>query len=213
MEDTPGNSDAEDSQDSRFSPHHPDDEMPYETAPRIRRPSWDPEDKSAIKRLPIKLADGRIRQTGVHLSTLQTDSEDEKEEQQHEERFQEATRVEDVSTGARFGRAAVVDVVGIQLKKERIQRAKEQIAGVCQEIISDPENNVSCMKYISKQFIYTGALAGPFKTSPLLLLEGNFDPNPSRSRVNRSAYQKAGHSFPTGGVQGYHSGIQNSRPH
>jgi nucleolar complex protein 3 len=157
--------------------------MPYETAPRIRRPSWDPEDETAIKRLPIKLADGRIRQTGVHLSTLQNEYSEEENEQQQEEEFPEATRVEDVSTGARFGRAAVVDVVGIQLKKERIQKAKEQIAGICQEIISDPENNVSCMKYI-KADIDTLAPAGPFKTSPLLFLEGNFNSNSSRSRVN-----------------------------
>jgi nucleolar complex protein 3 len=139
--------------DSQSSLHDSDDEMPYETNPRIRRPSWDIEDKPAIKRLPIKLADGHIRQTGVRFSALHSA---ENERQQPEEKAsQDPTRVEDVSTGARFGRAAVVDVVGIQSKKERIQRAKEQIAGICQEILSDPENNVSCIECIKSVYLLT----------------------------------------------------------
>jgi nucleolar complex protein 3 len=151
-EESSGSSETEDIisvQDSESSLyHHPDDEMSYETNPRIRRRSWDSEDKPAIKRLPIKLADGRIRQTGVHFSALQNEYSDGENEGQQEDACQESTHVEDVSTGARFGRAAVVDIVGIQPKKERIQRAKEQIAGICQEIISDPENNVSRMNFI-----------------------------------------------------------------
>ena len=51
-------------------------------------------------------------------------------------------KVEDVSTGARFGRPAVVDVIGQRSRKARIQGAKEQIAGLCQEILGDPENSV-----------------------------------------------------------------------
>lgn len=128
--------------------------MPYETAPRIPRRSWDPEDKPAIKRLPIKLADGRIHETGVHFSALKNKQQSEDEDEQETE-FPETTRVEDVSTGARFGRAAVTAVVGIQSRKERIQKAKEQIAEICQEIISDPENNVSfvkCIKTVHLQF-------------------------------------------------------------
>jgi nucleolar complex protein 3 len=158
-EDSFGASDAEDiisDQDSLSSLHHPDDEMPYETIPRIRRRSWDSEDKPAIKRLPIKLADGRIRQTGVHFSALQNEySDGENEGHQQEEGLQETMRVEDVATGARFGRAAVVDIVEIQPKKERIQSAKEQIAGICQEIISDPENNVSCTKCIKTVYSHS----------------------------------------------------------
>lgn len=147
-----GTSDAEDvfsDQDSQSFLYHPDtdDEMPYEMTPRIRHHSWDSEDKPAIKKLPIKLADGRIRQTGVHFSTLTDEYSDEEEEQQSEaDGPPETTLVEDVSTGARFGRAAVVDIVGTQSKKERIQSAKEQIAGICQEIISDPENNLGLLK-------------------------------------------------------------------
>ena len=155
--------------------------MSYETNPRIHRRSWDFENKPAVKRLPIKLANGHIRQTGVHVSALQhIHSEVENERQQpDEEEFQKPTRVEDVSTGARFGRAAVVDVVGIQAKKERIQCAKEQIAGICQEVLSDPENNVSCMKCITAICLFTEVLAWPFKTSPFILLEGNSNSNPS----------------------------------
>ena len=52
------------------------------------------------------------------------------------------SRVEDVSTGARFGRPAVVDVIAQKSRKARIQGAKEQIAGLCQEILGDPENSV-----------------------------------------------------------------------
>jgi nucleolar complex protein 3 len=131
-------------QDSETSvQHNPDEEMPYETIPRIRRRSWDSEDKPAVRRLPIKLADGRIRQTGVHFSALQSEDSDGENDWQKQDVCQELPPVEDVSTGARFGRAAVVDVVRIPSKNERIQSAREQIAGICQDILSDPENSVS----------------------------------------------------------------------
>ena len=136
------------SDNSENSRGHSDSEaeMPYEKALRKRRP-WDIEDKAVIQRLPIKSADGRIRQTGVHFSAVSAQGSDDEEsgEPQTEVTFP-LTRVDDVSTGARFGRAAVVDVVGIQSRKERIQTAKEQIAGICQEIIADPENSVSATK-------------------------------------------------------------------
>lgn len=122
-----------------------EEELMFETQPRKRRPGWESESESekGIERLPIKLADGRIQKSGskvvLNESSLDTDEEsaDENIESGPSPRF------EDVSTGARFGRAAVVDVIGLKSRKERIQSAKEQIAGICQEILGDPENSVS----------------------------------------------------------------------
>ena len=120
-----------------------DEEMDYELAPR--KHSEQGKDKAAgVQRLPIKLADGRIRETGRNQKQKEETSESESEESEHEELPPPRIR-EDVSTGARFGRAAVVDVIGTKSRKERIHLAKEQIGELCQSIVSDPENNVRCL--------------------------------------------------------------------
>ena len=124
-----------------------DEEMPFETQPRKRRPSWEPDSdkEKGIERLPIKLADGRVQKSNnkVFLDESEESGLDTGEESPDEEAIAAThPKVEDVSTGARFGRPAVVDVIGQKSRKARIQGAKEQIAGLCQEILGDPENSV-----------------------------------------------------------------------
>jgi nucleolar complex protein 3 len=118
--------------------------MAYEAAPRKRRPSWDSEEGHAIPRLPIKLADGRIQKTsGQTLARTTTiDREDDGGDESEDVESYESHRVEDVAIGARFGRPAVVDVIGNKSRKARIQGAKDQIAEICQEIVAEPENSV-----------------------------------------------------------------------
>jgi len=94
--------------------------------------------------LPIKLSDGRIeasKKVTVASAPIKDD-----EETEESVRSQSPTAVpltvEDVATGARFGRPAVVDVIGNSSRKARIQGAKDQIASICQDIIADPENSV-----------------------------------------------------------------------
>ena len=122
-----------------------DEEMPYEAAPRKRRPSWDSDEEKdkGISRLPIKLADGRIQTSASKVYLPQEDRQATESESEDEEEPVAKPIVEDVSTGARFGRPAVLDVIGNKSRKARLQLAKEQIASICQEIISDPENSVS----------------------------------------------------------------------
>ncbi|KAJ7046747.1 nucleolar complex-associated protein-domain-containing protein [Mycena alexandri] len=120
-----------------------DAEMPYETVPRKRRPSWETP-AEGIQRLPIKLADGRIQKTGTKLKQLPT-SED-TEESEDDEDVPEEPRREDVATGARFGRPAVIDVVANKSRAARIQGAKDQIASICQEIMADPENSLGLLR-------------------------------------------------------------------
>lgn len=118
-----------------------DAEMTYEKVPR--KHSRETEESRGIKGLPIKLPGGDVRPTGKVTFTPLTDSGEEGSDSD-EPNFQEQPRkVDDVSTGARFGRPAVIDVVSNQSKASRIRAAKEQIAGICQEIVSDPENSVS----------------------------------------------------------------------
>jgi nucleolar complex protein 3 len=114
-----------------------DVELPYETMPRPQR--MDSEEER-VQHLPIKLANGRIQQT-KRIAVAET-AKDTKEDPVVGQSEHIAPTVEDVSTGARFGKPAVVDVVGNKSRKARIQGAKEQIAGICQEIISEPENGV-----------------------------------------------------------------------
>ena len=117
-----------------------DAEMSYEAVPRRRRPSWSDEEV-VIDRLPIKLRDGKIKRTGPML-VVQAQSEDESEEHRSERSPEPEPAREDITTGARFGRLSVIDVIGNPSKKQRIQLAKEQIANICQEIVADPENSV-----------------------------------------------------------------------
>ncbi|KAH9854145.1 nucleolar complex-associated protein 3 [Lenzites betulinus] len=129
-----------------------EEEMSFEMQPRKRRPSWEPESdkEKGIERLPIKLADGRIQKSGnkVFLDDDEDsglESDEESEDGQAAEAAQRH-RVEDVSTGARFGRPAVIDVISQKSRKARIQGAKEQIAGLCQEILGDPENSLGLLR-------------------------------------------------------------------
>ncbi|EMD38522.1 hypothetical protein CERSUDRAFT_73003 [Gelatoporia subvermispora B] len=127
-----------------------DAEMPYETLPRKRRSSWEPESNKdeGIERLPIKLADGRVQKTTekVHIVKGRAKSEPSDDDSEDVVPENPTPRREDVSTGARFGRPAVVDVIGNKSRKARIQGAKEQIAGICQDIVADPENSLGLLR-------------------------------------------------------------------
>jgi len=120
-----------------------EEEMSYEVMPRKRRPSWEPEEKTekGVERLPIKLSDGRIQKSKDKV-ILDAEETEESEDYPEEDEPIPEYKVEDVSTGARFGRPAVVDVIGNKSRKARIQGAKEQLAGICQEIVAEPENSV-----------------------------------------------------------------------
>lgn len=118
-----------------------DVEMPYETAPRPRRPSWDENSDDGVQRLPIKLLDGKVKNVGTKLRSTRDGS---REESDKEEAAKEPTPEprEDATLGSRLGRRSVVDVVTIKSRRERIYAVKEQIAGICQEVIGDPEDSV-----------------------------------------------------------------------
>jgi len=129
-----------------------DDEMPYETAPHTRRDS----PKSKVQRLPIKLPDGRIKGIGTKVITpkaVVVHSEDEDSTNGLESK-PEPYKLEDVSTGARSGRFAIVDILQTKSRRHRIEIAKVQIAGICQDILADPENSVWCSLYILSMIRY-----------------------------------------------------------
>ncbi|KAF9532946.1 nucleolar complex-associated protein-domain-containing protein [Crepidotus variabilis] len=136
----PTDSESEASDDSRV-------EMPYELAARKRPVDWDTGKKIAVRGLPIKLADGKVKDTGVKVPVSQlSDSEEEESSDESEAEAEAPSRVEDVATGARFGRPAVVDVLQTKSRKQKVEMAKEQIAGICQEILSDPENSLGLLR-------------------------------------------------------------------
>ncbi|KAI0695905.1 nucleolar complex-associated protein-domain-containing protein [Cytidiella melzeri] len=146
-----GSSSASSRAPRRKKTKHPEsdnEEMPYETQPRRSRVAWTPEsdDEQAVKRLPIKLADGRVKQSSSRVFLPREEQITEDDDEPISPHAVEQSRVEDVSTGARFGRPAVRDVVGNKSRKARIQAAKEQIADICQEIVADPENSSGLLR-------------------------------------------------------------------
>lgn len=138
-------SDWEGSSSSGKQSLNSDEEMPYEVAPRLPRQKQSQEEKG-IHRLPIKLPDGRIQHSNVKIvskADLNAEESEESENEKPDMVVDSGHKVEDVATGARFGRPAVVDVLSIKSRKMRVEGAKGQIASICQDIISDPENSVS----------------------------------------------------------------------
>ena len=117
-----------------------DIEMPYETTPRPRRPSWDENSCNEVQRLPIKLLDGQVKSVGVKLRRAREESPEESDDEIVKEPTPEPR--EDATLGSRLGRRSVVDVVTTKSRKERIHAAKEQIASICQDIVGDPEDSV-----------------------------------------------------------------------
>lgn len=120
-----------------------DAEMSYERVPRTHK-APEPETRRNIPGLPIKLSDGRI-QASKKVTVVPAQNDDD-EDTEGPLRSQSPpavpSTVEDIATGARFGRLAVADVIGNSSRKARIQGAKDQVASICQDIIADPENSV-----------------------------------------------------------------------
>jgi nucleolar complex protein 3 len=120
-----------------------DEEMPYEMMPRKHRNLVDSEEEG-ISRLPIKSQDGKIHRFEERVVPQKSVREIHDSSEEDEGVPEEVpVRRDDVATGARFGRPAVVDVISKQSRQARVQAAKEQIAMICQDIVGDPENSVS----------------------------------------------------------------------
>ncbi|KIJ44159.1 hypothetical protein M422DRAFT_60254 [Sphaerobolus stellatus SS14] len=117
-----------------------DEEQSYERKPRASAPE---ERNTKLSRLPIKLPDGRIVDTGER--TFKKD-ETESEEEAPRPIQRPERKVEDVATGARFGRPAVAAILSSSSSRQRLQMAKEQIAGICQDILADPENSLGLLR-------------------------------------------------------------------
>ncbi|CAE6530683.1 unnamed protein product [Rhizoctonia solani] len=141
-EDAPSDEDPD--PDSDVSKHFDsEEELPYEIAGRPRPPS----PKRQAERLPIKLGDGRIQSTGAR--EIQSDSEEDEESEEDENVTVTDAKppvIEDIATGARFGRPAVRDVVNQKSRKVRLEAAKEQLASICQEIMAEPENSLGLLR-------------------------------------------------------------------
>lgn len=120
-----------------------DNEQPYEKQPRARKTSpTSNTDNKSIQKLPIKLPNGKIQQTGQREGIIGSDHSDTSSESDSQPRKRVRPPKRDIN-GPRFGRAAVADVISIQSRKDRIEAAKEQIASICQDILSEPEHGVS----------------------------------------------------------------------
>jgi nucleolar complex protein 3 len=121
-----------------------DEEKEYEMHPRKNRVHEKEEErnKNLVARLPIKLPDGTVKRMGERRIENESDFPSSEGEQPEP---QPHPIVDDVTTGARFGRMAVIDVLRIEPRDARVYAAKEQLASICQDIVADPETNVSSL--------------------------------------------------------------------
>ncbi|KAJ3733037.1 nucleolar complex-associated protein-domain-containing protein [Lentinula guzmanii] len=147
-----------------------DEEMPYEVVPR-KLQEHSQTGREGPERLPIKLKDGRIQKTGKNISKIPVESSSESEGDSGDEIKNEKRVRDDAATGARFGRLAIVDILENKSRKARIQIAKDQIASICQEILSDPENSLSLLKRLhafSLPSVSTATHPEPIPNDPLI---------------------------------------------
>ncbi|KAF8520195.1 nucleolar complex-associated protein-domain-containing protein [Hysterangium stoloniferum] len=146
-----------------------DAEQPYERDSR-RGASWKEARAETVSRLPIKLPNGKIVQTGGRVIPT-ADSESEHESVVSRKQQPPQIHVEDVSTGARFGRLAVSSVISTSSRQLRIQMAKEQIAGICQDILAEPESSLQLLRRLhsfSLSHITTPQSPTPIPNDPLI---------------------------------------------
>jgi len=141
VSDEPSESDEDEPLNEQSSLTDSDIEQPYERLPRKVGGIKDTEGKARlVPRLPIKLPSGQIQQTGVRQGSTESSDDGEEPDPPPQKPLKQNKRY---FAGTMFGKASVGDVIRIQPRPERIQSAKEQIAEICQEIMSEPEKGVS----------------------------------------------------------------------
>ena len=145
--DEPSESDENEAPDEQSALADSDAEQSYERLPRKVDGTAKEAGKKQkmVSRLPIKLPSGQIQQTGVREGSAQSDEDMQEEVDSLPQKYAKPTKRD--FAGARFGRASVADVIRIASRPDRIQSAKEQIAGICQDIMSEPENGVSSPRW------------------------------------------------------------------
>lgn len=157
-----------------------DEEMDYEKLPRKRQKYWEDERTKAIPRLPIKLPTGQIQQvepSQIHVvQGLMDASSEPGDDSDTKETPIIAEQVGGLLTGARFGRPAVVDVVQSGSRRARISAAKEQIASLCQKIISDPENSVRHALLVCLCNLHIVSVARTIEASSYLFINKGINP-------------------------------------
>ncbi|KAH6918617.1 nucleolar complex-associated protein 3 [Coprinopsis sp. MPI-PUGE-AT-0042] len=141
-----------------------DEEMSYELQPRTVKVKEDKKERD-VQRLPIKLPGGQLKSTGLR-KVMTDESESEESEEESEVELPPTVQVEDGSTGARFGRPAVASVLKTSSRKQRVLLAKEQIAGICNEILADPENSLVLLKRLHSFALRELSVPGETKPVP-----------------------------------------------
>ncbi|KAG8897066.1 hypothetical protein FRB99_008473, partial [Tulasnella sp. 403] len=134
--------------------------------------TWQPEKPLGPARLPVKLADGTIRLTGNRPAAPEPEhsesSDEEKEPPWAADDHTFGGSRDDAATGARFGRPGVMDILSIESRKAKIQRVKEDLATLCQDIIRDPENSILKLGFLRRLQTYTEEfVSSPSQPKPI----------------------------------------------
>lgn len=189
-----------------------DEEQDYEQAPR-RAEGWS---EKGSTRLPIKLADGRIKEVKddrVRPSEVKDEEEEEEEiadsdfaeEEDEEEDEEEEEEIQEPQPEKKIP------------KKVQIAKKKEEMATIAQTIIADPEQNVRVatpdtffvINFISIRNPKTDHLSVFLFLHLKTLIGWTIEEAESNGAGPQRCYQEAGHVDPVGSVQGHSARIQD----
>lgn len=188
-----------------------DVEMPYEAAPRPRRPSWNEDSENEVQRLPIKLLDGQVKHIGLKQRGNREGFSEESDDEVSPEPTPEPCR--DTTLGSRLSGRSVVDVLTTKSRKKRIHVAKEQIASICQEITGDTEDSVRCFHPARITSTHVHPSASAASPSAQFLSRNYRIPDTIATCCKRPENTKARYTFPSGHFQGCHPRLSHSFSH
>ncbi|KAG8873526.1 hypothetical protein FRB97_006655 [Tulasnella sp. 331] len=113
---------------------------------RLRHNEQDEENKGAV-RLPVKLLDGTVKQRGHRPVEAPVASSNEDESDERGEGSKTDEDVTDMEAGPSGSRApSLVEATTANSRKDRVRKAQEEIALICQDIVTDPENNLNSVR-------------------------------------------------------------------
>ncbi|KAG9001125.1 hypothetical protein FRB94_004923 [Tulasnella sp. JGI-2019a] len=119
--------------------------------------------KKGAARLPVKLLDGTVKHRGHRPAEIAEPESSEEESDDSDEETEQAA--------GPSGSQARVEAIPADSRKARVRSAQEEIAVICQEIVTDPENNLNSIRRLhafTQPTISSATSTGIFPNDPVV---------------------------------------------